>query len=326
MGVVMSQTETLMLFVLGFCAALLIVLMFGRALWSMIGRWSGWQQQRQIPIAIRELQADRDSLKAEKAIMARKLESGVNDMKMRMAEQMAEVSRNRNRVLDLTAKLNISMTLASNLQSELRGKHEQVAALNVQIEENVKAINTAWTKTAERETEVAKFKQLQTHTDKILADRDQRISKLENEANALREIVGMLVPSPKPVGQLQAAPMSVELRPRDAGSELNGQSQFPIPLIVASNGMAAISSAYDPAVSALSTNSFESRFNAGGNPFAPIDATNERNLNLPSAVNDSTLQQSHSSDDDESVEISKGISNVLSLVQRFRGLQKGMKE
>lgn len=94
----MSQTETLMLVALGFALALVMVLLFGRAVWGISMRIGARNQERQIPTAMLALQADRDRLRADHAMMSRKIELRLEDIKSRMTEQMAEVSRHRNRV------------------------------------------------------------------------------------------------------------------------------------------------------------------------------------------------------------------------------------
>ncbi len=329
----MSQTETLMLFFLGFCAALLIILMFGRAAWSILGRWSGWQQKRQVPVAVRELQADRDNLRAEKAIMARKLETGVSDMKMRLAEQMAEVSRNRNRVLDLTAKLVTAQNEIAELNTASLEKGQQVNALNIQIEENVKAINTAWAKASENEAEATKLRQLQSHADNILTAKDQRILNLENEAKALRDIVHMFVPSQSGPEHQQAHQPAARQTPLPtymqnsinriaASAEVDLTSSQP-PLSPMSNSLAdhEYSASVTPLERPAATNAFQTRFNNLGNPFefAEPDRGFERGVQ-------STSGSANKLSTDESAEITKGVSNVLSLAQRFRGLQNGMKK
>ncbi len=323
----MSQTETLMLFFLGFCAALLIILMFGRAAWSILGRWSGWQQKRHLPVAIRELQADRDSLRAEKAIMARKLESGVTDMKMRLAEQMAEVSRNRNRVLDLTAKLAAAQNEITELINKSRDKGEQLTALNVQIEENVKAINTAWAKASENEVEATKLKQLQSHADNILMAKDQRILNLENEAKALRDIVHMFVPSQSGPEHQQAhrqTTMQGSVNRITASADVDfspSQATFTPQSIVNPAADNVYVGSVTPLERPAAANAFQARFNNSGNPFeyAEPDRPFERGAH-------SSAGSANKLSADESAEITKGVSNVLSLAQRFRGLQNGMKK
>ena len=185
----MSQTETLLLFVLGFCVALFVVLLFGRGVWSLLGGWAGWREQRRIPAAIRELQAERDSLKAEKAIMIQKLEASLSDMRMRMAEQMAEVARNRNRLLDLGTTMKEREVTIADQKSELDTRTAQIAALETQIAENVKAINIAYAKMAQREDEHQKMQTVLKESQSTLSIRDDIIRTFVDEKTILRERV-----------------------------------------------------------------------------------------------------------------------------------------
>lgn len=130
-GGVMSQTETVMVFALGFCSALLVILLFGRSLWSAIGHWSGWKGKRSVPNTVLDLQAERDTLRAERAMLTKRVETGATDLKMRMAEQMAEVARNRNRVLDLNASLKASQAETEKMRATNTELQAQVALLKI---------------------------------------------------------------------------------------------------------------------------------------------------------------------------------------------------
>jgi hypothetical protein len=123
----MSQTETLMLVALGFALCLVFVLLFGRALWSMAMRLGARRQAKQIPIEMLELQADRDRLRADHAMMSRKLELRLDDIKTRMTEQMAEVSRHRNRVQTMIQDI-------ERRDEALKIRDREVAALNAQLD------------------------------------------------------------------------------------------------------------------------------------------------------------------------------------------------
>ena len=83
----MSQTETLMLVVLGFALAALIALFIGRFAWHLALRLGAKRMQRQVPSTVTELQSERDRLRAEYAMLSRKLGLRLSDIKMRMAEQ-----------------------------------------------------------------------------------------------------------------------------------------------------------------------------------------------------------------------------------------------
>lgn len=300
----MSQTETMMVFVLGVAATLLIVLLFGRGLWSMLGRWSGWQQTRNIPFAIRELQAERDGLKAEKAMIAHKLESSVTDIKMRLAEQMAEVSRNRNRLLDMTALLKVSHAENASLLQSLSNTQNEVAALKAQVEENVIAINIAWAKMAERDGEVGRMHQVNDSSQQNILSKDERINNLEAEAKALRDIVAMYSPT---TNDATVGATIFEERLADLKAK-------------ASNGRATeVSTEASPMRhSNAAANSFEARFNAvvSGNPLTAADtlAVVQANVETPEMVD--TTQDI----------VSQSASNVLSLAQRVRSLRKEFKK
>jgi predicted protein tyrosine phosphatase len=123
----MSQTETLMLVALGFALALVFVLLFGRVIWGMAMRLGARRQAKQIPIEMLELQADRDRLRADHAMMSRKLELRLEDIKTRMTEQMAEVSRHRNRVQTMIQDI-------ERRDEALKIKDREVAALNAQLD------------------------------------------------------------------------------------------------------------------------------------------------------------------------------------------------
>ncbi len=274
----MSQTETLLLFVLGFCAALFVVLLFGRGVWALAGSWSGWREMRRQPAAILELEAERDSLKAEKAMMAQKLEAGISDMKMRMAEQMAEVSRNRNRLLDLGQTLKEREATIEHLVSQLEDKTVVVGALNTQIEENVKSINLAYAKMAQREDENAKMQIVLKESQTALMLRDEKIRNLVDEAKALREMtVNFTSPSFRAEVDLTS--------PHDNRKRVLNQA---LPVV------AATGSIDDFAAQAI------------GNPL--LRAESEADVYI------------------ESEQLDRSVSNVLSLADRVRSLQNGMKK
>jgi hypothetical protein len=274
----MSQTETLLLFVLGFAVALFVVLLFGRGLWALMGSWSGWREARKVPAAIRELQAERDGLKAEKAMMAQKLEASLNDMKMRMAEQMAEVSRNRNRLLDLGQSLKERDETVVHMKQQGDDRSSQNTALQSQVEENVKAINLAYAKVAQKDIELGKMQDVLKEAQATLLLRDEKIKNLIDEAKALRELVTGRNP--------------------DLAVAVGGSERGFSPSLVLSSQNGQLGNAFDQRFAASS-----------GNPLIGM-----------SDVSTETI------DEADSDSVDRGVSNVLSLAERVRSLQSGMKK
>jgi hypothetical protein len=124
----MAQTESLMLIGLGFVLALLLVMAFGRGVWSLSNNFAKRQRNRDLPAAMLSLEADRDRLRAENAAMASKLEVVSEHAKAAIASQTAEVARHRNRVVGLTEDINEKSV-------ELHSKIDIADDLKVQLQD-----------------------------------------------------------------------------------------------------------------------------------------------------------------------------------------------
>jgi hypothetical protein len=291
-----------MLLALGVFATLFLVLLFGRGLWAILGRWSGWKEARKVPRTIRDLQAERDGLKAEKAMMTSKLDTSISEMKLRLAEQMAEVSRNRNRLLDANGRLQNQSDEIGKLKNEITRRDDKIGALNTQIEENVKAISQAWAKTADHESDAVRAASMHKEAITAVNIREDRIRNLEGEAKALREIIAAFLPG------------------KDIGRELHaavGQNTLPVTRSLLTDVAENVTAFPEPAI-----NSFQARFNVN-NPLASVDTLSETLL-APDPVNDEPV--SFPRETAAAGRLEQGISNVLSLAERVRGLQNGMKK
>lgn len=137
----MSQIETLMVLALGSALTLVVVLLFGRFFWGMAVSAAAKRSARLVPIEVMDAQAERDKLRAEHALMARKLDLRLDDIKVRMAEQMAEVSRNRNRVQGLVEEIERKDELLhraeqdnANLAAQIEVHSAELAAAHKTIE------------------------------------------------------------------------------------------------------------------------------------------------------------------------------------------------
>jgi chromosome segregation ATPase len=138
----MSQSETLLLLILGFATAAFLGLIAGRIAWKLAFRLGARQAQRNMPSSMIELQTDRDRMRAEHAMMAKKLELRLGEIRMRMAEQTAEVSRHRNRfeILKQDVAKRDEMLLERN--AEIVTLRDNVSYLEAMVEENKKEIET----------------------------------------------------------------------------------------------------------------------------------------------------------------------------------------
>lgn len=207
----MSQTETLLLVVLGFAVATLLALFIGRFAWNLALRLGARRMQRQVPSTVAELQSERDRLRAEYAMQSRSLGSRLEAIKAKMAEQMAEVTRHRNRielmledVAGRDAEIATLRTTIDGLEQELGQRKASEAALQAEV---AALAATA----ADRESMMAALQA-------VLAERDGNISALtaalaerDDGIAALRSTIG------EAEAKITAIDGELDLATRDGG-------------------------------------------------------------------------------------------------------------
>lgn len=132
----MSQTETLLLVALGFAFALVLAMIFGFAIWSAANRWAHYKRRREVPTTILDMQAEREGLRAQNAMTARRLEYLLDEARSQAAEKTAQVTRHRNRAIvmskDLIAKdaeIASLRALAAELTSETNRRARMIGRL-----------------------------------------------------------------------------------------------------------------------------------------------------------------------------------------------------
>jgi chromosome segregation ATPase len=164
----MSPTETLMLIGLGAALALIAVFLFSRMIWSIAMRMIRRQRTKNIPVSIINLEAQRDRLRTEHAMMATKLENTVGDIKSRLAEQTAELSRHRNKIMTMAQD-------AVTRDEELKSRDEMVATKTLEL--------------AERGEEIKSRDTIIVQLERALAAKAEEVRQLSTEIAALNALV-----------------------------------------------------------------------------------------------------------------------------------------
>lgn len=177
----MSQTETLMLVALGFVLALLLALLFGRGMWNVAIALGARRNAKNIPVQMLELQADRDRLRAEHAMMARKLELRLEDIKARMTEQMAEVSRSRNRVQSLIQQLETSEATLTIRDRDVAALNSQVEAHKADLEAGASTLSQLTASNIGKDLEITKLTQSVSQLTLNLREKNGMVGRLNEE-------------------------------------------------------------------------------------------------------------------------------------------------
>ena len=170
-----------MVLALGSALTFVFFLLFGRVFWNVAARAGARRSAKQVPVAMLELQADRDRLRAEHAVMARKLELRLDDIKVRMTEQMAEVSRNRNRVQSLLQDLEGKDDALKQREDELSSVKNQLEVYQSDLVASNQTIENLMSEAGRKETELSKlqdsFRQLSIN----LRDKNALVGNLNEE-------------------------------------------------------------------------------------------------------------------------------------------------
>ncbi len=185
----MSQIETIMLVALGFVLATLVALFIGRGMWAYAVKASKRRGERDRPSDLARVLADRDQLRAEYAMLSRKLELRLSDLKTRLAEQAAEISRNRNRI--------------ERLLEEIDGRDASIASANAALEETRAQLEPLEAELAHRTQGLQKLKEQ-------LRYRDETITGLHRE---LAEAHALIASHDRQIDALHAAPADLEAAP-----------------------------------------------------------------------------------------------------------------
>ncbi len=178
----MSQIETIMLVALGFAIAALIALFLSRFFWAVALRLGNKRLLRSTPTTIAELRADRDRLRAEYAMLSRKLQLKMDNIKTSLAEQMAEVTRNRNRIDHLIAEVRTRDAMLAEREGEIARLTGHIGPLEAELANRTQSIQSSREQLRGREVELARRHKAVEQFRAELAERDRRIEAMRNEA------------------------------------------------------------------------------------------------------------------------------------------------
>jgi chromosome segregation ATPase len=153
----MSQTETILLILLGFSLGALIALFFGRFIWNLGLRFGARRMRKQVPSTVAGLQTERDQLRAEFAMLSQRLSARLEEAKLSAAEQMAEVTRHRNRVDMLVAEQAEKDRSLAALQAEAADAIQRTARIEADLATANETIATLQKEIAERNAVIAEM-------------------------------------------------------------------------------------------------------------------------------------------------------------------------
>ncbi len=184
--------EMIMFFALGFLTASLIALVLLSAVWHRAVRLTTKRIEGAIPVSMAEIQADKDQLRAEFAMSTRRLETSVEQLKLKTTEQFAEIGRKNNTIRRLKTETEEKTAEVASLEAQERMLREKLASTEQELALKSKELHEAESQLALRASEIAQI--ARTLNDKTAeADSKQlQIAALENQCSSLKDQIDSL--------------------------------------------------------------------------------------------------------------------------------------
>ena len=176
-----------MFFALGFLAASLIALVLLSAVWQRAVRLTTRRIEGAIPVSMAEIQADKDQLRAEFAMSTRRLENGVEQLKLKTSEQLAEIGRKSEAIRLLKEEADQKTARATALESQERTLRDQLRSTEADLNQKSKALHEAEVELANKSGEIAQA--ARAIADKSVESDSRRVEivALETQCVALKD-------------------------------------------------------------------------------------------------------------------------------------------
>ena len=294
-----------MLIGLGFAVALLLALVVGRFAWNTALGFSKRRKNQQIPAAVLQLQTERDGLRAEYAMLSRRLELRLDDLKARLVEQMAEVSRNRNRIHKMMEDLDRQSSLVAERDKEI----EKLKAQGISLEDDILA----------RTGNLQAANERITAQDAELAALRQAVAERDGELQDLRaDLAGL----PPPTEDMAGLPAEERLRRRIANlSALSGEIASQREIIQRERAVFASPEPMPQSAAKLAAKIEAAERDADGlsEELRKLDENWTAQLKRAVAAEAKEAAAETPAEDPQ-----RGLANVISLAQRIRSLKQDL--
>ncbi|HXY89869.1 MAG TPA: hypothetical protein VEH75_04540 [Xanthobacteraceae bacterium] len=178
-----------MFFALGFLAASLVALILLSAVWHRAVRLTTKRIEGAIPVSMAEIQADKDQLRAEFAMSTRRLETSVEQLKLKTTEQFAEIGRKNEAIRLLKVQAEERAALAAALEAKEKTLREKLKSTEEEFELKSRELHEAQ---AELRTKAAEMAQLARALADKTAESDSRAAEIKSLEGQCENLKGRI--------------------------------------------------------------------------------------------------------------------------------------
>ncbi len=148
--------EIILYFSLGFLVAILLVLLVAPSIWNRAVILTKKKVENSLPLSLNEIQAEKDKLRAEFAMTARRMELGIEELRNKAAQQVIELHSKRDEANRLSRDHKADLVKIDNLENaagamrnQLQENQDQIESLNTNLLSNIEELGELRTKHTE---------------------------------------------------------------------------------------------------------------------------------------------------------------------------------
>src|SRR5712664_667447 len=149
--------EPIMYLAIGFLVSMLFGLMIVPLVHNRAVRLTTKRLEAATPLSMAEIQADKDQLRAEFAMSARRLEMSVDQLKNKTTSQLAELSKKSDAINRMKIELGEKNATIFSLEAREKAVKEQLRATEEEFAAKTESLRTAETALREKQGDLAKL-------------------------------------------------------------------------------------------------------------------------------------------------------------------------
>src|SRR6202158_5986792 len=151
------MVEPIMYLAIGFLVSMLLGLMIVPLVHNRAVRLTTRRMEAATPLSMAEIQADKDQLRAEFAMSARRLEMSVDQLKNKTTSQLAELGKKSDAINRMKIELGEKNATIFSLEAREKAVKEQLRATEEEFAAKTESLRTAETALREKQGDLAKL-------------------------------------------------------------------------------------------------------------------------------------------------------------------------
>ncbi|WBU31470.1 hypothetical protein OOZ54_08210 [Rhodopseudomonas palustris] len=151
------MVEQIMYLAIGFLVAMLLALMLAPLVHNRAVRLTTKRLEAATPLSMAEIQADKDQLRAEFAMSARRLEMSVDQLKNKTTSQFAEIGKKTDAINRLKLELAEKIAAIETLEAREKALQEQLQTTEQNFAAKTEELRSAEAALAEKQAELARI-------------------------------------------------------------------------------------------------------------------------------------------------------------------------